>query len=103
MMRATKKTCIRGPERVFSGVADDFRENRKSDLGRFDGQFNLSVFLLKFLNALPDQVQNLSVDGTVFVLGDVFQFTMQSRIDFNAEMLVLFISHCFPPEASRVY
>ena len=51
------------------------------------------MLLLKFADAPADQIQNLSVHGTSFVLGNTVQLSVQFRFHLNAQMLVVFVPH----------
>ena len=70
-----------GPEGLFE-VA------RK--LGRY-GYFAVGCF--KFPYALAYKVQNLTVCRASLVFGYIVQLIMQYGIDFNSEVLVVFVSH----------
>lgn len=62
---------------------------------------DLAVFLFKCTDALSDQVQNLSVGGAALIFGDVAKLKMQFRVHFDAQMLVLLVSHV-PPHPQLV-
>lgn len=55
--------------------------------------WNCASLTFKIANALTDQVQYLTISGSSFVLRNVVKFIMQFRVDLNAEMLVVFVSH----------
>ena len=57
---------------------------------------DFSVFALKIPDALPDQMQDLSVSGTPFILGDVVELIMQLRIYLDAQVFVVLVSHKSP-------
>lgn len=54
---------------------------------------NLAMGLFKGLDAPAHQIKDLRIDGSPFIFGDIAQLRVQPGIDFDAEMLVVFISH----------
>lgn len=65
----------------------------KFPLFGFCFHFNLAVFLFKITDTLTDQVQNLPIAGTAFVLCNIVQFIVELWVDFDSQMLVVFVSH----------
>ena len=71
-----------------------------SQVGGFlniSGEGNLTLFAFKIPNALPNQVDDLSVSGSAFILGNVVQFVMEFRFHFDSQMFIVFVSHN-PPQ-----
>ena len=56
------------------------------------------MFLLKLPNAGTDQMKDLSISRTAFILGDIMLFVMQGRINLDAQMFVVFVAHNFTPK-----
>jgi hypothetical protein len=52
--------------------------------------FDLSIFLFKIGDVLPNQIENFSVAGSTVELGDIVQFIMQTGVDANSKMLFSF-------------
>lgn len=65
----------------------------KFPLFGFCFHFDFAVFLFKVTDTLTDQVQNLPIAGTAFVLCNIVQFIVELRVDFDSQMLVVFVSH----------
>jgi len=57
-----------------------------------DGVCNGAFLLFKFPDGLPYQKQDLSVGRAPIGFGNIMQLVMEFRIDFDTQMLVLFIS-----------
>ena len=65
----------------------------KLPLFGFYFHLDFAVFLFKITDTLTDQVQNLPITGTAFVLCNIVQFIVELGIDFDSQMLVVFVSH----------
>lgn len=50
-----------------------------SDMCLFDGDF--SMFLLKFLDAVPNEDVDLTVGGTAFVIGNEMEFVQHGFVN----------------------
>ena len=57
---------------------------------------NDALFAFKITDALPDQMENLTVTGTAFILGDIVQLVVKVRFNLDPKMLVFLVSYGTP-------
>ena len=53
----------------------------------------LSLLLLKFPDALADQIKDLPVPGPPLVFGNIIELVVKLRIDFDTQMPVILVAH----------
>ena len=54
------------------------------------------MLAFKIHDALTDQIEDLSVSGATFIPGNIVQFVVELRVDLNAKMFVVLVTHNTP-------